>query len=675
MILGITNRVLIFLLCLSVSDYIAMLKNRVSLEQVVSAVVELRDSGKSLLGKCPFHSERTPSFHVYKGENKFHCFGCQANGDTVDFIEKFYNLPQIDAIKRLKELAGITDEGWQKSARIFKSPVEQKEKTYRTYTMAEWDKCAQRLQNAEGLPGREYLTTRGIGDEVSKRLKIGFREDGTRFVGDGSKDTDENRERNAVMRVSPWIGLPYIEGDKIVSIKWRAISGEISKGDRFRYESNMQPCGVFNAETIDPLDELFVTEGELDAITLEQAGLRAVSVRGASHKLDARTKDALIRAERIYIAGDNEASGIGLKAMERLLKDLGDKAHMLLWPRADNEEKKDANAFFVSDCAGRVDVFRTRVLALAAEARKPTSPHFKAVSEIIRRLKDAVSPLDDPRRFRFPFAEVDCMVHLVPGDIGVIFASQTGTGKSAFTTQSVLHNAMDIEPRKTAVIYTPDLKPERHARMMVSQIARKDRMTLCAEDYDLTANEMAGAQVYLGFDPDARTASDALDVCEHAVRRLGADVLVIDHIHYILRGGKESNRIQMAEDAMKRLNDMAEKYGIIILLVAQPRKNPSEPGKPKDRMSGLDDIKYAAAIAEDAAAVIHLHRRVVGESAEDDKQQQQSPETMVRMLKGREQAGGKQMAMLYFEGAQARFRPLIGHQPSNDPFNDSFYES
>lgn len=669
MSLGILKRFSFYLVLLFVSDYIALLKSRVPLEQVVGALVELRDSGKSLLGLCPLHSESTPSFNVYKGDNRFHCFGCGADGDTLDFIQKFYRLEQPEAIARLKELAGNPDPAWQKSAQVFQAPVKQQEKTYRTYGLEEWQQPVNRLLSGEGQSGREYLAKRGIGVEVAQRLRLGYRADGTRFVGNGSTDTDENRDRHAVIRESGWIGLPYIEKGRVVSVKWRAIASEIHKDDRFRFESNMKPCGVFNADAVDPFDELFVTEGELDAVTLEQAGFRAVAIKSASQKVDPLTKDLLIRAERIFLAGDNEQSGIGIKAMERLLKDLGDKSHMILWPRAENETKKDANAYFTGDCNSDVNFFRSRVMEFAAEARKPTSPHFKAVSTIIRRLKDAVSPLDDPRRFRWPWAEVDSMVNLIPGDTCVLLASKTGSGKSAMTTQAVNYNAMEIQEKKTAIYWTPDLKPERHARLMVAQVSQKERMLLCAEDYDVAAKEMDGAQIYLGYDPDCRTAMDVLDVCEQAIRRLGADIFVIDHIHYILRGGKDSNRVQLAEDVMKRINDMNERYQIISILVAQPRKDPSEPGKPKDRMAELDDVKYAQAIVEDAAAVLSIHRKRLPQTGEQGQEQQQSPETLVRMLKGREQAGGKQSAWLWFEGAQGRFRPMQKAY-SPDPFQD-----
>jgi hypothetical protein len=656
---------------LLVSDYIAQLKARVPLETVAAAVVELRDSGKSLIGKCPFHADSTPSFNVYKGENKFFCFGCEAKGDTLDFVEKFYNLSKQDAIAKLKEFAGQPDAAWSRSAQVFQPATEQKQRTYRTFTLAEWQGAVDRLWSDAAKDGRAFLSKRGIGEETARRLRLGYIPYGTRLAGStGQHDKPEDHERLEKIRHSAWIGIPYIQGDAVVSVKWRA-AGDVEKRDRFRYEAGMQTSGLFNTDTIDPLDELYLTEGEFDAITLEQAGFRAVSIRSASQsaqKLAPQIKDMLIRAERIYLAGDNEKSGVGLQAMERLLKDLGEKAHLILWPRADNEEKKDANSFFVTDCKGDAPLFRKRVMELSAESRRPTSPHFRSVIEIISRLRHETKPVDDPRRLRWPWPEIDKMALVIPGDIFIITASTPGSGKSPLMQQIVNHNVLHPEFKKTAVVYTPDLKPTRHARMIVSQLSKSNRSELKPTDYDLATQILSEGALYLGFDPEISTMNAAIDLLEQAIRRLGADIAVIDTFHYILRGGKDSNRVQMAEDGMARLNGIAEKYGVMIGLVCQPRTQPAD-GRTRSmtRVMEIEDIKYASAIREDAVAIGILHRQKTGSMSDDPKKQNFSSESEFHMKKSREQGGGPQFANLFFEGSHATFYEMTAREPGDEP--------
>lgn len=62
----------------------------------------LRRSGRNLVGLCPFHSEKSGSFYVYTADGRYHCFGCSADGDSVDFYQKLNNVDFITAVKALQ---------------------------------------------------------------------------------------------------------------------------------------------------------------------------------------------------------------------------------------------------------------------------------------------------------------------------------------------------------------------------------------------------------------------------------------------------------------------------------------------------------------------------------------------------------------------------------------------
>jgi DNA primase len=68
---------------------------------VVAKIVPLRRSGSEWVAQCPFHQDRTPSFTVYDGGNRFKCFGCGAAGDVLDFIQRAYGLTLIEAARQL----------------------------------------------------------------------------------------------------------------------------------------------------------------------------------------------------------------------------------------------------------------------------------------------------------------------------------------------------------------------------------------------------------------------------------------------------------------------------------------------------------------------------------------------------------------------------------------------
>ena len=92
-------------------DFLEDLRRRCSIEDVVGRYVELKKSGSSLVGLCPFHSERTPSFHVTPSKQMFYCFGCNTGGDVITFIMSIEHLSYVDAVQFLagrKNRAGLS---------------------------------------------------------------------------------------------------------------------------------------------------------------------------------------------------------------------------------------------------------------------------------------------------------------------------------------------------------------------------------------------------------------------------------------------------------------------------------------------------------------------------------------------------------------------------------------
>ncbi|MCL6449562.1 MAG: hypothetical protein K6U04_15745 [Armatimonadetes bacterium] len=86
------------------SDVFERVKQNVSIEQVISYYLpktELRRAGKNLVGLCPFHQERTPSFTVDREKNVFHCFGCGVGGDTVKLVSLALNLRPLEAARQI----------------------------------------------------------------------------------------------------------------------------------------------------------------------------------------------------------------------------------------------------------------------------------------------------------------------------------------------------------------------------------------------------------------------------------------------------------------------------------------------------------------------------------------------------------------------------------------------
>ena len=82
--------------------------SRTSIEDLISGYVSLKRAGSNLKGLCPFHSEKSPSFTVYPGDNSFYCFGCGAGGNAITFVRQIEHMDYPDAVVYLGKRAGIT---------------------------------------------------------------------------------------------------------------------------------------------------------------------------------------------------------------------------------------------------------------------------------------------------------------------------------------------------------------------------------------------------------------------------------------------------------------------------------------------------------------------------------------------------------------------------------------
>ena len=89
------------------SDFLSELKYKNEIESVIGSYVNLKRAGTRLVGCCPFHSEKTPSFTVFLDTSSYYCFGCGAGGDVITFIMNIENLDYVEAVRLLAQRAGM----------------------------------------------------------------------------------------------------------------------------------------------------------------------------------------------------------------------------------------------------------------------------------------------------------------------------------------------------------------------------------------------------------------------------------------------------------------------------------------------------------------------------------------------------------------------------------------
>lgn len=588
--------------------------------------VSLDRQGRDYFANCPFHSEKTASFSVSQGDGGewlWHCFAGCGGGDIFSFVQKMDNLKFQDALKVVQEFVGDTS----KVEAVFK-PIEPP-KEYSTFTLEQYAKLEKALaENAEGKAW--LLDQRGIDYSTAKRLHLGYRQDVGTHVGSKEKHLADKG----------WIAFPAIVDGKVTSIKYRSI---VEKA--FTRQPGMA-TELFNLDTVDPFEPVWLVEGEPDACVLEMAGFRTVSLPNASYVLTPQQRDALLESEFIVLAGDND-DGPGVKAMERLRVDFDKRAVKIDWPAP----HKDATDVYLKECKRDLAAFRALCNQLVAAAKSQPMKGVYSLAETMRKSTQGVTA-DNPSRFHWPWKSVDLMANFLPGDVALVMSTDTGMGKSVWTLQGTVFGARFHD--EVVVNYQAEMTAEEIANIVAANILAKDRNNLASDDYNEAAQKLGAARYYIGADPSLNTASPVLDLIEAAVVRFGATVIVLDHIHFICRNS--NNEIQEQANTMQRFKNMCRKYGAKGIIVAQPRKA-DQKNEGKERQ--LNAVKGSETLISDSSIVYFIHREVIknidpANPPKDDYE----PETSIRNKKARSKGTGAAYARLYYLGNIATFHEL-----------------
>ncbi|MDR1518894.1 MAG: DNA primase [Planctomycetota bacterium] len=166
-------------------DFIERVRSASDLAQVAADYnVQLKRAGANLLGLCPFHNEKTPSFNVRPAEQYFYCFGCGAKGDVFRLVQMLEKVEFPEAVRLLAERAGLPPE--------FDSPAAAREAAERTREKGSLLWCCSRaleyfeacLAGPEGGAARDYLASRGFTNETIRRWRLGWAPDRWDGLGD-----------------------------------------------------------------------------------------------------------------------------------------------------------------------------------------------------------------------------------------------------------------------------------------------------------------------------------------------------------------------------------------------------------------------------------------------------------------------------------------------------------
>ena len=154
------------------TNFVDDLKAQADILQVIHDVVPLKKSGGTYKGLCPFHKEKTPSFHVNPDKGFFHCFGCATGGDVVKFVELYDKLSFPEAVRALAQRFGMTVPESDDPEQDRRITIE-REALVKLHEIAKDYYCEQ-LESKNGTHAREYLDRRELAAPTIKELDLGF---------------------------------------------------------------------------------------------------------------------------------------------------------------------------------------------------------------------------------------------------------------------------------------------------------------------------------------------------------------------------------------------------------------------------------------------------------------------------------------------------------------------
>jgi DNA primase len=152
---------------------IAAIRERVNIDEVVGDYVQLRRAGAdSLKGICPFHDEKSPSFHVRPNHGHFHCFGCGEGGDVYAFVQKIEHVSFVEAVELLADRIGHTISYTGAASNVQRDRGSRSRLTAANAEALAFYTAA--LESAEAQPARKYLTERNFDADAARRFGCGF---------------------------------------------------------------------------------------------------------------------------------------------------------------------------------------------------------------------------------------------------------------------------------------------------------------------------------------------------------------------------------------------------------------------------------------------------------------------------------------------------------------------
>ncbi|MBO5958301.1 MAG: DNA primase [Bacteroidales bacterium] len=397
-------------------DTIMSILDTVRIEEVVSDFVSLKKRGANLIGVCPFHKEKTPSFIVSPAKGIFKCFGCGKAGDSVRFIMEHEHYSYPEALRYLANKYGIIIEEKEQSPEELMAQNE-REKMFNINTFAQQYFSNIMKNDEEGQAvGMSYFRERGFRDAIIDKfqlgyclnqrdafiqyaIKNGYSKDLLLKIGLASGNEERMYDKYQGRVIFPIHNLT----GKVIGFGARILSGDKTKAKYLNspeseiYNKSQTLYGIYFAKNeISRLDECILVEGYADVLSMHQAGIEnTVASSGTSLTTEQiRLISRYTKNITILYDGDNAGIHAALRGTDMILEE-GMNVRIVLLPPDEDPDSfvqhhpiEEVRAYIENNAKDFIS-FKTQLLLKDAA----NNPIKKA--EVVKDIVNTISVIPD----------------------------------------------------------------------------------------------------------------------------------------------------------------------------------------------------------------------------------------------------------------------------------------
>lgn len=388
-------------------------------EEVVGDFVHLKKRGSSMIGLCPFHNEKTPSFHVSPVKGIYKCFGCGEGGDSLQFIISHEKYSYPEALKYLARKYNIEVEETEVTPE-YQAEVDRRESLYVVSSFAAKFFADNLWNTEEGRTiGLSYFKERGFREDILKKFEIGYSpEDWTalndKAISEGYKQefleetglvikNDKGRiydrfRTRVIFPIHNFTGRVIGFGGRTLKAD-KSIPKYVNSPESDIYHKSNVLYGLFQAKkAIRDMDNCFLVEGYADVLAVHQAGVENVVASSGTSLTTEQIRLIGRFTKSVCILYDGDAAGIkaSLRGLDMILEE-GLDVKVVLFPDGDDPDsyiqKHGASAFKTHIEKKKKDfIFYKTEILLSDAANDPIKKAgvIREVVESIAKIPDAI---------------------------------------------------------------------------------------------------------------------------------------------------------------------------------------------------------------------------------------------------------------------------------------------